>query len=140
MADFKAYLQVANFLADDNIIAFSVLVNAVGMELTSAFAPTTVDVQVFGLGGIFLGSATVNLTPINSTFLGVIAGGGEQITRIELVETETVSTGDLLYELSFGQCDKPENVPTLSEWGLIAMAGIIGLVGLMVMRRRKVAA
>ena len=31
-------------------------------------------------------------------------------------------------------------VPTLSEWGLIAMAGILGIVGLMVMRRRKVTA
>jgi len=28
-------------------------------------------------------------------------------------------------------------VPTLSEWGLIAMAGILGIVGFMVMRRRK---
>jgi len=31
-------------------------------------------------------------------------------------------------------------VPTLSEWGLIAMAGILGIVGFMVLRRRKVAA
>ena len=31
-------------------------------------------------------------------------------------------------------------IPTLSEWGLIAMAGILGLVGFMVMRRRKVTA
>jgi len=30
------------------------------------------------------------------------------------------------------------NVPTLSEWGLIAMAGILGIVGFMVIRRRKV--
>ena len=30
-------------------------------------------------------------------------------------------------------------VPTLSEWGLIAMAGILGIVGFMVIRRRKVA-
>jgi hypothetical protein len=29
-------------------------------------------------------------------------------------------------------------IPTLSEWGLIAMAGILGLVGFMVIRRRKV--
>ena len=29
------------------------------------------------------------------------------------------------------------NVPTLSEWGLIAMAGILGLAGFMVIRRRK---
>lgn len=34
-----------------------------------------------------------------------------------------------------------QNIPTLSEWGLIAMAGIMGLVGLfIVMRRRKVTA
>jgi len=31
-------------------------------------------------------------------------------------------------------------VPTLSEWGLIAMAGILGIVGLMVVRRRKATA
>ncbi len=29
-------------------------------------------------------------------------------------------------------------IPTLSEWGLIAMAGVLGIVGFMVMRRRKV--
>ncbi len=31
-------------------------------------------------------------------------------------------------------------IPTLSEWGLIAMAGILGIVGFMVIRRRKVTA
>jgi len=35
---------------------------------------------------------------------------------------------------------QPRNVPTLSEWGLIAMAGVLGIAGLMVMRRRKAAA
>ena len=34
----------------------------------------------------------------------------------------------------------PPAVPTLSEWGLIAMAGILGIVGFMVIRRRKVTA
>ena len=29
-------------------------------------------------------------------------------------------------------------IPTLSEWGLVAMAGILGLVGFMVIRRKKV--
>jgi len=32
------------------------------------------------------------------------------------------------------------DVPTLSEWGLIAMASILGIVGFMVMRRRKATA
>ena len=31
-------------------------------------------------------------------------------------------------------------IPTLSEWGLIAMAGILGIVGYLAIRRRKVAA
>lgn len=31
------------------------------------------------------------------------------------------------------------NVPTLSEWGLIAMAGALGIIGTMVIRRRKTA-
>ncbi len=30
------------------------------------------------------------------------------------------------------------NVPTLSEWGLIAMAGLLGIVGFMVIRRRQI--
>ena len=31
------------------------------------------------------------------------------------------------------------DIPTLSEWGVIAMAGILGIVGFIVIRRRKVA-
>ena len=34
----------------------------------------------------------------------------------------------------------PAQIPTLSEWGLIAMASILGIIGFMVMRRRKVTA
>jgi len=34
----------------------------------------------------------------------------------------------------------PATIPTLSEWGLIAMAGILGIIGYLVIRRRKVAA
>lgn len=32
------------------------------------------------------------------------------------------------------------NIPTLSEWGLIAMAGILGIAGYIIIRRRKAAA
>ncbi len=39
----------------------------------------------------------------------------------------------------FVQCNvPPPDIPTLSEWGLIAMAGILGIVGFMIMRRRNV--
>lgn len=32
------------------------------------------------------------------------------------------------------------NIPTLSEWGFIAMAGVLGIAGLFAVRRRKAAA
>jgi exosortase sorting signal-containing protein len=35
-------------------------------------------------------------------------------------------------------CQFARPIPTLSEWGLIAMAAILGIAGFMVMRRRKV--
>ena len=38
-----------------------------------------------------------------------------------------------------GVCN-PSPIPTLSEWGLMAMAGVLGIVGFMVMRRKKVTA
>lgn len=45
------------------------------------------------------------------------------------------------FEGEIFSCDAiSAQVPTLSEWGLIAMAGILGIVGFMVMRRRKVIA
>jgi len=41
---------------------------------------------------------------------------------------------------TFFNVREPTNVPTLSEWGLIALAGVLGIVGFMVIRRRKVTA
>jgi len=44
---------------------------------------------------------------------------------------------------AFDQCNNisfVSPIPTLSEWGLITMAGVLGIVGFMVMRRRKVTA
>ncbi|MGH7848980.1 MAG: IPTL-CTERM sorting domain-containing protein [Thermodesulfobacteriota bacterium] len=34
----------------------------------------------------------------------------------------------------------PSNIPTLSEWGLIAMAGILGIAGFIMIRRKRLAA
>ena len=34
----------------------------------------------------------------------------------------------------------PRPIPTLSEWGMIAMAGVLGIIGLILARRRKVVA
>jgi len=44
----------------------------------------------------------------------------------------------LAFDCGVPQIVRP--IPTLSEWGLIAMAGILGLIGFMVIRRRKLTA
>jgi len=39
-----------------------------------------------------------------------------------------------------GMCEQPEisrNVPTLTQWGLIAMAGLLGIIGFLIIRRRQ---
>ena len=125
-----------NFAAD-TVITFTEVVHAVGMVLVDPAGTTTVDVQVFGVGNVLLGTATVNLISLNGHFLGILAN--QSIIRIEIVETAGPQ-GELLYELSFGQCEVLIPIPTLSEWGLIAMAGILGIIGFMVIRRRKVSA
>jgi len=47
---------------------------------------------------------------------------------------------DKMYEKIQSSPPIMTNIPTLNEWGLIAMAGVLGIVGFMVMRRRKATA
>ena len=77
---------------------------------------------------------------------------GWMLDEIECSEVENVVITEIPNGRNFAcnpagtaQCvfinSLPSNVPTLSEWGLIAMAGVLGIVGfIMVMRRRKVTA
>ena len=53
---------------------------------------------------------------------------------------ENVFPGEFCDE-SNGLCTSfTKDVPTLSEWGLITMAGLLGFIGYMVIRRRKATA
>ncbi|GJM14979.1 MAG: hypothetical protein DHS20C13_03060 [Thermodesulfobacteriota bacterium] len=48
---------------------------------------------------------------------------------------------DQFCDVRTGQCGAfTSQVPTLSEWGLIAMAAVLGVVGFMVMRRKRATA
>jgi len=54
-----------------------------------------------------------------------------------------LQSGDPPYECENVDCTLPTSVPTLSGWGLITTAGVLGLlamIGLFVMRRRKAVA
>lgn len=72
----------------------------------------------------------------NTEFGGCVVPIGAEVIGFFEGESCNVQTG-------FCSGFEPENirdVPTLSEWGLIAMAGILGVVGFMVMRRKRVSA
>lgn len=70
----------------------------------------------------------------------IAAGGGLDFS----IEGPTVSINclDEGGEISclYTNVQVASQVPTLSEWGLIAMASILGIVGFLVARRRKVTA
>ena len=98
----------------------------------------TIIVSVFGPADILLGSTNVPATSFVNTFVGIESG--QPITRISLAFS---APSDIevkaIFDVRFGIRGIP-SVPTLSQWGLIVMAGILGIVGFMVMRRRKITA
>jgi len=65
-------------------------------------------------------------------------------TRIAFQSTADINGGnpDMNSEIYLANCFDLDDrvIPTLSEWGLIAMAGVLGIIGLLAMRRRKVTA
>jgi hypothetical protein len=54
----------------------------------------------------------------------------------QIGELDHISKG-LAFDCAIPDPGLLSQVPTLSEWGLIAMAGILGLAGFMVLRRRQ---
>ncbi len=80
--------------------------------------------------------------------LFLIAQGGSGAPNVVLLQyykRSCIFIGDMDHNakgLAFdcGVAPQVAQVPTLSEWGLIAMAGILGIVGFMVIRRRKATA
>jgi len=64
------------------------------------------------------------------------------VTALNDVDGITVSGGPP-YTCGDVDCPSPiikTPIPTISEWGLLAMAGVLGIVGFMVIRRRKATA
>lgn len=119
---------------DDNV-------NAVGMLLAVTDITTPInapfDIEIYGSEDVLLGTTTVDVFGVSGTFLG-IRSPEQPISRVEIVGLEDRAF-ELIYELSFGSCDITRPIPTLSEWGLIAMAGLIGIAGLLAVRMRRAA-
>ena len=125
----------ANDFNDNSEITFQDPgIRGVGINLfTFAIDSSLVTIDVFGPGDTLLGTTQVRAAP-DGPFFGVQSE--DTITRIRL----TNGYGVLISNLSFGECSAAENIPTMSEWGFIALAGILGITALLAIRRKKATA
>ena len=120
---------------------------------------TPFEFDVSGTGGTF--SFTLSDPSDNSTGFLINVGTSVDVTEVipegwelgdivcsgigvEIVPIENGRNFNCLKIFDTATCtfenEGPSNVPTLSQWGLIALAGVLGIIGFMVMRRRKATA
>lgn len=92
-----------------------------------------------GLGGTTVSNGNTLLSVPDGIFADGIVQFAGPVSSLS-VQTNSDSGG--AQELTFGvlSSDQTTNIPTLSEWGLMAMAAVLGIIGLMVIRRRKATA
>lgn len=89
-----------------------------------------------GLGGTTVSNGNTVLSVPGSIFSdGILQFTGP----VNSLSIQTNADNTNRQELTFGllSSDLLINVPALSEWGLIAMAGILGIIGFMVVRRKQ---
>lgn len=126
---------------DTFIIRFTeeIPVNVVGLDIgcfdkseLSFGCSDTVEVEVFGFGGNVIGGFELDVTDQFDSFLGISNGDPIRQIRITPMDPEGAVAGvDAVYFGFF------RDVPTMSEWGMIATVAALGLVSFMVLRRRK---
>lgn len=68
------------------------------------------------------------------------SNSGVDVTYVENGVTIECLDGGGEAECVWTNARLTRNIPTLSEWGMIAMAGILGIAGFIVIRKRKVTA
>lgn len=91
--------------------------------------------------GPFVSTVTVTQLPLPGWTLANIDCEGDDGILFDITDngfTAECDTGDFpMGHCTFFNERTVANIPTLSEWGMIAMAGILGVVGFMVMRRKR---
>lgn len=125
--------------ADSTRVAFSPVVTAVAFDgFSGAPGPADVTVTVFDGGGGTIGTVTITTTADNvSEFFGFTSP-----VPIASINIEGIGgTGELIDNLQFGDSavgpDLPPTpqVPTLSQFGLLLLAGLMLVVGVFAYRR-----
>ena len=106
-----------------------------GCLLNGGVCHTTLTISAYGSGDTFLGSTQVDVSSHFDDFVGIESD-------LPIAKVSVAGQGDPVF-YAIDELVLPQGllapVPTLSEWGVIAMAGILGIVGFIVIHRRKVA-
>ena len=115
-------------------------VNAVGMDLGCiregpGACSDDVLVRVFGEGDQLIGSRLVAVTDFFDSFLGIQSNA--PITRINLSNGDQMIFFEGIDRIAFGFTDFTANIPTLSEWGMIAAAAGLMMVGVFFAIRKR---
>ncbi len=128
---------LTNEFADDFEIVLDPGVNRVGLTVGCAtMGPCDADVQlfIFDTNAQFLAETTVHVTDSFDTFLGISSSALIQNISIRNPDPNTTSLKGLL-NIRFGNAER--NIPTLSEWGMIAAAAGLMLVGVFFAIRKR---
>jgi hypothetical protein len=95
-------------------------------------------VVLSGLGGTSVSNGNTLLSVPGGIFSdGILQFAGP----VSSLSVQTNSDSASFQELTFGVIPSAErmNIPTLSEWGMITMSAVLGIIGFMAVRRRQAA-
>lgn len=102
-----------------------------GNDVFSVIVPEAVVI-----GDLFAGYAVESVG--GGEFACLLASEGGGLDGIQITEDQFTDCSERLIQGCDLKSIRP--IPTLSEWGMIAMAGVLGITGLILARRNKVAA
>lgn len=97
-----------------------------GCEATYLFS-------VYGEGDVLIDDTKVEVTDRFDTFIGF--DSPVPVTKVAISDLNGTTTFEAVDEVRFGRA--AANIPTLSEWGMIAAAAGLGLIGVFFAARRE---
>ena len=124
-------LELSNGVTGNEIIETLCPGGEAGSETVTTFNEDNVIIESFSIG---FGYAVQNVPPD----IFCVIGGGEGEPKGNKLSLEEYESCRARLITACGLNRTP--IPTLSEWGLIAMAGVLGMIGLFVAARRRKAA
>ncbi len=94
-----------------------------------------VSVETLGFGGFVIGGFELEVSDEFVSFLGI--ANNEPISQIRITPVDPNGDIGMFVGVDAVYFGFIRNVPTMSEWGMIATVAGLGIIGFMVIRRRR---